>query len=619
MKDTELIKQKLDIVDVVGEYVQLKPSGINHKGLCPFHQEKSPSFMVNRERQSWHCFGCSKGGDVFSFVQTIEGMDFVEALKTLANKAGVQLTNTFEDKAQSSQKNRIKEINSATATFYHHVLTKMDVSKSAQEYLKNRGLLPETIEEWQIGFVPDQWDLLTQYLLKKGYSIDDLVASGLTIKKDTSASSGRSAQAFSKMSGFYDRFRGRIMFPIWDVHGNVVGFTGRVLVETEKSGGKYVNTPQTPVYDKSSVVFGLNKAKQEIRKKNLVVMVEGQMDVIACHQAGMKNVVATSGTAMTEHQITLLKRYSENMNMAFDGDAAGIKAAKRGIDMAIEQGLFVKVIEIPEGKGKDPDECLKLNKDVWFSSVEKASPVMNWYFSRGFAGKDVSNPREKQEIVDALLPEIARIPFAVERDHWLQELGGRLGVDVVILRDDMKRLVKDRELRTTNSATNKDKSVQSTKRGLSRTELLFNRYLMALLGGKEGESLGRVNDELFEAARGFINYPLYEMVKMQYTKSRSLDTEAIREFFEKKGHVDTLSAGHENPVDILIMEGSLFLSGLETSVLQKDASVMLTILHETLRQDMLKALESDMQKAEATKDDAQMKKISERVRYLHSL
>ena len=184
MSDTDLIKDKIDIVDLVGEYVQLKPAGVNHKGLCPFHQEKTPSFMVSRERQRWHCFGCSKGGDVFTFVQEIEGMDFVEALKYLANRAGVTLSRSFQNEAKSSEKNRLKEVNAEAARFYHSFLTKMDAAKDARAYLKERGLTDDTIEAWNIGFVPDQWDLLTKYVLKKGHSIDDLVTSGLTIKRD---------------------------------------------------------------------------------------------------------------------------------------------------------------------------------------------------------------------------------------------------------------------------------------------------------------------------------------------------------------------------------------------------------------------------------------------------
>ena len=216
--EVQQIKDKIDVTELVGEYVQLKQAGINKKGCCPFHNEKTPSFMVNSERGSWHCFGCGKGGDIFTFIEEIEGMEFREALKYLAERAGVQLT-SYRSEVNSSQKNRLKEINTEAARFFHNFLLKIPASKPALEYLKDRGLTDETIEEWRIGFVPEQWDLLTQYLLKKGHSIDDLVASGLTIKREgVNASSGK---------GFYDRFRGRIMFPIWDVHGDAVGFTGR--------------------------------------------------------------------------------------------------------------------------------------------------------------------------------------------------------------------------------------------------------------------------------------------------------------------------------------------------------------------------------------------------------
>src|SRR3989339_1687286 len=422
--EVQQIKDKIDVADLIAEYVQLKPAGVNKKGLCPFHHEKTPSFMVNSERQNWHCFGCAKGGDIFSFVQEMEGLEFKEALKYLADKAGVQLSN-YRSEVDSSQKNRIKEINREAARFFNNFLLKMPTSQPALDYLLKRGLKNETIVEWQVGYVPEQWDLLTNYLLKKGYGIEDLVASGLTIKRDgADAQTGR---------GFYDRFRGRIMFPLSDAHGNVVGFTGRILVEKENSGGKYVNTPQTPVYDKSRVIYGLDKAKSEIKAKDLTVMVEGQMDVIACHQAGMKNVVASSGTALTEEQVHLLKRYSNNLNMAFDMDEAGQNAARRGITVALKDGFGVKVIRLPKDAGKDPDECLKKHPQIWFDAVEKAQEVMEWYFEKSFTNRDLNNHKNKQVIANELLSEIALIQYAVERDHWLKELGSQLAVEVSVL------------------------------------------------------------------------------------------------------------------------------------------------------------------------------------------
>lgn len=557
MSDTQLIKDKIDVVDLINEYVQLKPAGINHKGLCPFHQEKSPSFMVNRERQNWHCFGCNKGGDIFTFIQDIEGMDFVEALKFLANRAGVQLTRQVSD-VNSSQKNRIKDINQEAARFFHKFLREIPASKPAIEYLHERGLTDDTIDTWQIGFVPDQWDLLTRYLLKKGHAVDDLVAAGLTIKRDgADARTGR---------GFYDRFRGRIMFPIWDVHDHVVGFTGRVLVETENSGGKYVNTPQTLVYDKSRVIFGLNKAKQEIRKKDLIVMVEGQMDVIACHQAGMTNVVASSGTALTEQQVQLLKRYSQTMYMAFDADQAGQAAAKRGIDIALAEGIGVRVIRIPEGKGKDPDECLQLNKEVWFKAVEDAQDIISWYLDKAFAQKDISQPKEKQAIVDEVLPEIMRIPYAVERDHWMRELSARLGVDIEVLREDGKRL-KNAESGKRKAEKESDvpggrqkkatevKSPESAESVLStRMTMLLEQYFALLLRFPDTELSVWLNISDFIAGP---HQPLYEALHAVYTAAKALEIDALRKKLEKEGT--------ENPVDVLLMKGELDFVNIQES------------------------------------------------------
>ncbi len=516
MADTQLIKEKLDIVQTIQEYVPLKKAGIYYKAPCPFHREKTPSFMVNAEKQIWKCFGCGKGGDIFSFVQEMEGMDFVEALKLLADRAGVKI-DTYRSEIDKSQKNRILEINQKAAYFFHHVLLEMDGAKGAREYLENRGLKKETIEKWQVGFIPDQWDLLTKYFLKKGIGVDDLIAAGLVIKKENP----RAGQ------GFYDRFRGRIMFPIWDVHGNVVGFTGRVLVETENSGGKYVNTPQTVAYDKSRVLYGLDKAKTEIKVQDQVVLVEGQMDVVACHQAGMKNVVASSGTALTLDQIKLLKRYSNNIAMAFDGDSAGIAAAKRGIDIALSEGLNVKAIRIPEGKGKDADECLKNNPAVWFEAVKNASDVIEWFFLMALSGKNVSAPKDKQKIADELLPVIGLIPYAVERDYWLQKLAGQLSTDTAVLREDLRRFGNNKK------SVHPEKDVSSDKKepATSRLEMLLQRLLMVLILNPEyiAKSWENIKDNCWEETE---YGHLYELIKNRYNSSKDNTARDWQIFFE---------------------------------------------------------------------------------------
>ncbi len=604
MSDTQLIKDKIDVVTLVGEYVALKPAGINHKGLCPFHREKSPSFMVNRERQNWHCFGCGKGGDIFSFVQEIEGMEFREALQFLAQRAGVTLTERpTTGGGNTNQKSQLKDIMAEAARFYHKVLTELPAAQAARDYLLKRGLKSETIEAWQIGFVPDQWELLTQYLFKKGFGVDDLVASGLTIKREGAQAGGR---------GFYDRFRGRIMFPIWDVHDTVVGFTGRVLVETENSGGKYVNTPQTALYDKSRVVFGLNKAKAAIREQGFAVMVEGQMDVIACHQAGMTNVVATSGTAMTEWQISLLKRYAPTILIAFDGDSAGQQAAERGIDLARSGGLAVKVIRLAPEAGKDADEALQKNPQAWWDAVKQASDIMEWYLQRGL-NANMSDPRARQEAMNYVLQKIVVIPYAVERDFWLRELAGRTGEDIAVLRENIK------ELKQTGAGPIKAKPVESEPVSqkpavLPRHSQLAERWLV--LGLKFPKSLVTFcqnPDPAMEVAIQTTQHlaPLYEAIKTQYTATAGLDVPSLREVLYDQ------TAGAENLVDVLLMRGELDFFGLQ----EPQARLEMSTIQQALHQDWLKSRRSELVQAltaaEKVNDSAAIQRLLTELQNLH--
>ncbi|KKQ28191.1 MAG: primase protein [Candidatus Magasanikbacteria bacterium GW2011_GWC2_37_14] len=594
--EVQLIKNKIDVAELVGEYVQLKPAGTNKKGLCPFHHEKSPSFMVSSERGSWHCFGCAKGGDIFSFIQEIEGMEFKESLKYLADKAGVTLTSSYKNEADSSQKNRIKNINSETARFFHNFLLKMPTAKLAMDYLLNRGLKIETIEEWQIGFIPEQWDLLTQYLLKKGFAIDDLVAAGITIKREgADEQTGR---------GFYDRFRGRIMFPIWNVHDEVVGFTGRILVEKPDSAkatpgkenftpGKYVNTPQTGVYDKSRVIFGLNKAKQTIKAKNLIVMVEGQMDVIACHQAGMKNVVASSGTALTEEQVKLLKRYASVINMAFDADEAGQNAAKRGISIALAEGLSVKVIRIPDGAGKDPDECLKKSPEVWFKAVEQAQNVMDWYLEKVLRGRDIFEPRQKQLVVNEYLGEIALIPYAVERDHWLKILGDKLGVDVSVLREDLAQI---------KTNTNKKPGVTSGQslasipqvlapQNKGKFELLVERLLSLLL--RFPILKNEVNSGIQKILLATAYSALYEIVKNSYNVNEVVTTDS-----------------KDNLLDILLLQGEWEFAEVTENTAKKELENISEMVHEEWIKKRRRELQKEIELAQKNNEQEKMKTLS---------
>lgn len=579
--DTQLIKDKIDIVDFINEYVALKPAGVNHKGLCPFHREKSPSFMVSRERQNWHCFGCNKSGDVFSFLQEIENMEFIEALRFLANRAGVPLEE-YKTDIDKSQKNRLKEINREASRFFHSFFLKMSASQKAREYIEQRGLTQETIEEWKVGFIADQWDLLTQYLLKKGFAIDDLVASGLTIKRDgANSATGR---------GFYDRFRGRVMFPIIDIYGDVVGFTGRVLIETENSGGKYVNTPQTVVYDKSRVVFGLHTAKQEIKSHNRIVVVEGQMDVIASHQAGMKYTVASSGTAFTEEQIALLKRYSDTMYIAFDADAAGQAAAKRGIDLALAAGMHVKIITLPEGSGKDPDEAIKKNKQVWFESVENAQDIMEWHFAGAFKGKNIQDPHVRQSVAEMLCAEILKIIYPIERDFWLHELSSRLHVGIDVLREQLeinKKKAKKVQTALRPQDTQPTKSAQPLV-AETRIDKLLERLLALLLRFPTF-----ANKELFALKiDSFVTSPffaLYDFLKTMYTTSGVLVTSTIRQ-----NSPDNLKSS----IELLLLKAEQEFFDYQETTTGAEISFILAEIQEEIKKEKRNSLLKQIQEAE---------------------
>ncbi len=430
MADTQLIKDRIDIADFIQEYLPLKQVGSYFKARCPFHQEKTPSFIVSRERQMWHCFGCSKGGDVFAFVQEMEGMQFVEALRMLAERAGVKLEHRARTEVQTSQKNRVLDVLAFTAQWYHQGFLKSPRAAGARDYIARRGVPAELVERFMIGFVPDEWDLLTRALMRRGFGVEDCVASGLTVP--------------GKQGSGYDRFRGRVMFPICDIHGAVVGFTGRLLEEKADAGGKYVNTPETPVYNKGAVLYGLHIAKQAIRQQKYVIVVEGQMDLIACHKAGLEPVVASSGTAFTEQQLRLLKRYANELRIAFDMDAAGIAAAIRSVELALSLGFDVKVITLPEGSGKDPDDCVQKDPAVWRQAVMGAQPFMLFFIGRALSsGTAPDNAPSIRTVVTALAPAlrmIAVMPSAIERGYWMHVIAERTGVREDDVRAEVERM-----------------------------------------------------------------------------------------------------------------------------------------------------------------------------------
>jgi DNA primase len=452
-------------VEVIEEYLpNLKQVGGNWKGLCPFHNEKTPSFMVSREKQIWHCFGCGEGGDIFSFVMKYENLEFPEALKILAKKAGITLR--YEEPRLTNQKTKILDILEAAAKFYHNLLLNSPEAEAARKYLfEKRGLKKETVEDFFLGFSPDSWDGVIKFLRGKNFVENDIFLAGLAIKKERGV-------------GFYDRFRGRIMFPICDTHGHVVGFTARLLPEAEKkenAGGKYINTPQTLVYNKSQVIYGLDKAKQFIKKENLTVMVEGNMDVIASHEAGIKNVVASSGTAMTIEQVNLLKRFSPNLAISFDADLAGGQAATRGIDVALREGMGIKVIMLDPKIGKDPDDYIRKDVNLWRETISSSMLFMDYYIKKIFSSLDLRKIEHKKEAAKLLLSELIKLPDKVEQSYFLEKIGNILGVSEQILRESMP---KGKFSGNSDSGAVKPRASQMEK---SRSVLLAEIFLSLLL------------------------------------------------------------------------------------------------------------------------------------------
>ncbi len=447
------VKQRLDIVQVVSEYTKLQKSGRNYRALCPFHSEKNPSFFVFPERQSWHCFGaCGTGGDIFSFTMKKEGVDFAQALHLLANKAGISLAalTTPEKQIQNKEREKLFEVNEAAAEYYHHLLLNTSVGEIARNYVTRRGLLPETIKNFQLGFAPEGWDTIKQYLKDKEYGEAELLASGLVVERDDKNS--------------YDRFRNRLMFPIRNIQGKILGFGGRAL---DDSLPKYLNSPQTPIFDKSSSLYGIDRAKTAIRQKDQAVIVEGYIDVLTAHQHGYYNVVASMGTAMTDKQLSIIKNLTKNLILALDADTAGEEAISRSGEMIDKilpvppsfygwvkyedaHNAEVKILVLPQDK--DPDDIIKEDASQWQKLIIDAKPMIDFIIENVIAKVDLASARDKSLAVEKLLPLLSQMEDSVRQAHYVERLARLLKIDEHDLHDKLKKFKADeRKRRTTKN------------------------------------------------------------------------------------------------------------------------------------------------------------------------
>jgi DNA primase len=457
----EQIKSKLNIVDVVGSYLKLEKAGGNLKAKCPFHNEKTASFYVSPLRETFHCFGCSKGGDIFEFVKEIEGVEFIDALKILAERAGVKITN--EDRSVKSEKGRLISVMEGAVAFYQQELGK---KPEALAYLKKRGLTDETILNWKIGFAPDGWRSLYDHLRRLQFTDAEMEKAGLTIKSP---------------KGYYDRFRSRIMFPINNISGVTVGFSGRIFSSVaDEATAKYINSPQTELYDKSKVLFGFDKGRVSMRTSDFCILVEGQMDLIMSHQAGNINTVAVSGTALTEEHLKNIKRLANRLVLAFDGDEAGFKASHRGIDMALAMGMDVRIARLPNGV--DPADLILANSGHWSDAVKEAKHAIDFYLetleSRGYESRML-----KIEVEKLVLPYVARIKSSIEQAHFVNIIARKLGIDEAPVWDTIKKIGNQEA--DTKAKTTKETPEVINGTPNSRSDSLLKKVIGIILWQKD--------------------------------------------------------------------------------------------------------------------------------------
>ncbi|TSC64861.1 MAG: DNA primase [Parcubacteria group bacterium Gr01-1014_91] len=436
-KDTVAeIKERLSIQDIISPYVKLKRAGKSLVGLCPFHKEKTGSFHVSIERGSWHCFGCGIGGDGFSFIEKIEGVDFKGALKILAEKAGVTIeySGSGASREEQTKKEKLRALMGRASELYAGKL----LGSPAEKYAKSRGLTDKTISAWRLGYAPDEWRALLEAFTAEGFTIPELLSAGLIKEAD------------GKQGTYYDRFRNRLMFPIRDSAGRVVAFTGRALASDDLA--KYLNSPETELYHKSEILYGMDAAKDAIRVRKFTMLVEGQTDVLHAHQAGFGNAVALSGTALSEKHLALMKRYSDNLMLVLDADPAGLGATARSAALALHSGLRVKAARLPSGK--DPADLISEDPKDFAKRITEAKPIVEFFLAE-LAERERDAHRLLRSAEAIVLPLISAMPSPMEREHFIQSTARALSLSGEAVRESLKRLSKQSAaVQGSNSATN---------------------------------------------------------------------------------------------------------------------------------------------------------------------
>jgi DNA primase len=582
------IKDKLDIVEVIGSYIKLQKTGANYRALCPFHSEKKPSFFVSPARQIFKCFGCGEGGSVFDFVMKIEGVEFGDALRILARRAGVELK-PFRPELKT-QRQRLYEICELSCRFFEKQLEESSAGKQAKEYLLKRGLREDSIKKWRLGYAPDKWQALSDFLVGKGYKREEVVQAGLAVEPEKSQTP-------------YDRFRGRIIFPIFDLNSQVIGFGGRIFekaqssklkAQSEDEVAKYINIPNTLLYDKSRVLYGLNFAKMKIREKDACILAEGYMDVILAHQAGFENTVATSGTALTPYQLKVLKRYTTNLLTAFDMDVAGDMATKRGIDLAQGEDFNVKVITMP--KDSDPAEIIAQNPKSWANLVNKAKEIMSFYFESALSAFDKESPEGKKEIAKLLLPKIKTISNKILQSHWIQKLANVLKVSQEAIAEELRKITQKEEVSPESPVS------LSSSKPKTRKEILEEKIISLILRSpKSLEYLEKEHLEFFSSKT--------KKILLHFKKETPQTKEDVDKLIKKLEK-------EEEEMKNLLWALSLRAEIEEEPEPEKEIKLCLNSLKEITTQNALEELSKEIQVAEEKGDEKKIKDLIQKFNQL---
>jgi DNA primase len=565
LSTVENIKSKIDVVDFLRGYITLVPAGKNFKALCPFHHEKSPSFMVSPERQSWHCFGCGFGGDIFTFLMKYENIEFGEALKILAEKAGIDLKR--ENPAEYKYSGLLYDLNNSAKVFFKNAFAETPV---AQKYLEERGLKKETIEEFEIGWAPNEPEALSMFLLNSGSSPQDLLQAGLSIKTEKGL--------------MLDRFRGRIMFPIHNHLRKVVGFTGRILPQFDRGDmGKYVNSPETPIFQKSKLLYGFWKSKDYIRAEKTAILVEGQMDFLMSFQSGVKNIVATSGTALTTDHLTTLHRFADQLILSFDNDVAGSDASQRAILLAESNDFSVKVATFKDFKdAADAAKADPLNVKKTFDSAVEAPE----FFFNKYLPVDYSDFGSRDGIlrIRSILEKLEEISSPISREFWMKKLSTRTGISSLVLQEEIDKM---KDLSSPKYFRKNDENVVSQKENISRQNLISHR----LIAG----ALSQNDFSILDDCIGYMNIDEREIVRILKTGDRKSDNKDL-----------------DQKIEIIVLKSS-------DTFIEKDINLLKNELKREYFKDRKNILTSIIKEAEIKKDNIKLNEALEELKSLQEL